>query len=906
MNEFVIFLTSPKATRELVGTKGINLVELVRAGFPVPPAFMITTSAYKTFIEDNKLTERIEALEKSASKDGAKGWESAEASIKEIFEQAVIREELAELVESAFAQLTESVENGVAVRSSGIAEDLPSASFAGQQDTYLNIRGKVALLEAVKRCWASMWTARAMSYRHQLGFRSAELSMAIIVQQMIEPDAAGVLYTVNPTSGNNQEAWINSTWGLGETIVAGDVTPDVYVVDKASAEIKRFEPGNKNIMAIMATAGTTRLAVDPEKRQAPTLSSAEVTKLVQLSKEIEIHFGVPQDIEWALANQQLHILQTRPVSVSAGDSRSTGITGHSIPGDDIWPALDERAPHTFDLWTQANVGEVWPQPVSPLMWSAVPLIVSHGNRELLKGFRTAYLDDIQWARRFYGRVYYNEGAVSHIFSEEFGLPGSLVDAALGSRRNPHQISNRKFRPVKFLRRLPYIVKRVVSQFSKGRELEDFFSQVDIWLGDFRERHLEELSDEELLAECKLWEERMKKAMTLHTVIFSTALIAFALLERMTARWLGRKELAQDLVTGLADVYTAEMGTALWQMAQKLQELKLTRIVTENEPAVAVHQLRETSTAQSFLDQLNDFLARHGHRCPNEGEWLYPRWSEAPEQVISVIAGYLHAGNLPSPEEVEARQSRRREETLALVERQINPFRRQFFHLVLDRARHAIRLRDNSKYYYMKVSGSIRQITALLGRRWEVRGWLEKSEDIFFLTFPDVERIIHSGNPEAANLNLGTLVSQRRKAFAHWFSVRAPEILDYQGRPIDSDLEEHHPGLMIQGIAASGGQARGTARIISDPQKASRLQPGDILITRAADPGWTLLFPLASGVVLEVGGQLSHAAIVAREYGIPAVVNVQNATSRIRDGQIISIDGLAGRVYLDPPAADSPA
>ncbi|HET6892886.1 MAG TPA: PEP/pyruvate-binding domain-containing protein, partial [Pyrinomonadaceae bacterium] len=257
MNEFVIFLTSHAATRELVGTKGINLVELVQAGFPVPPAFMITTSAYKTFIEDNNLTDRIEAIETSASKDGAKGWEKAETSIKEIFDQAIIPEELAELVESAFAQLTETIKNGVAVRSSGIAEDLPGASFAGQQDTYLNIRGKAALLEAVKRCWASMWTARAMSYRHQLGLGSSELSTAVIVQQMIEPDAAGVLYTVNPTSGNNQEAWINSTWGLGETIVAGDVTPDVYVVDKASAEITQFEPGNKNIMAVMAREGTT-------------------------------------------------------------------------------------------------------------------------------------------------------------------------------------------------------------------------------------------------------------------------------------------------------------------------------------------------------------------------------------------------------------------------------------------------------------------------------------------------------------------------------------------------------------------------------------------------------------------------------------------------------------------------
>jgi pyruvate,water dikinase len=322
-------------------------------------------------------------------------------------------------------------------------------------------------------------------------------------------------------------------------------------------------------------------------------------------------------------------------------------------------------------------------------------------------------------------------------------------------------------------------------------------------------------------------------------------------------------------------------------------------VLEHPPQEALARLRTTPTAEPVLRQLDEFLRRHGHRCPNEGEWLNPRWREAPWQVIELVAGYLRAGEEANPVATEARQRRRREEATAWVEAHLDPLRRVVFRWVLSRAQRAVRLRDNGRHCMMKAAYPTARIFGLYGRRWTQRGWLAQPEDIFFLTILEIDRVLAAGDPTAAGLDLKRLVAERRKAYEFWFTVEAPEVLDAEGRPVEAPAVEAAPPTqeVLQGIPASGGQARGTARIIFDPREATRLQPGDILVTRATDPGWTPVFPLVSGLVLEVGGQLSHGAIVAREYGIPAVVNVRDATRRIRDGQAIVVDGSAGRVYL---------
>jgi pyruvate,water dikinase len=278
--------------------------------------------------------------------------------------------------------------------------------------------------------------------------------------------------------------------------------------------------------------------------------------------------------------------------------------------------------------------------------------------------------------------------------------------------------------------------------------------------------------------------------------------------------------------------------------------------------------------------------------------LNPRWAEAPEGLIELVAGYLRGGDRVSPEATQASQRARREEATAWVEAHLVPIQRPVFRRVLARAQHGARLRDNGKHYYMKLALAVRRINVSVGQRWAERGWLERPGDVFFLTIPDVQRVIEAGDPAAADLDLRRLVLERRRAFEYWSTVRAPEVIGPSGEPVESDPEDAPPAHTLQGIPASGGRARGTARVLADPHEAARLGPRDILVTRATDPGWTPLFPLVAGLVIEVGGQLSHAAIVAREYGVPAVVNVRDATRRIREGQTIVVDGTAGRVWLE--------
>jgi len=375
---------------------------------------------------------------------------------------------------------------------------------------------------------------------------------------------------------------------------------------------------------------------------------------------------------------------------------------------------------------------------------------------------------------------------------------------------------------------------------------------------------------------------------------------FGLLERLVGWWAKRKEITHDLVTGISGVYSAEVGPMLWRMARALRDAGLAGVALDKSPEFALAELRQAPEARPFMEQFEIFLQRHGHRCPNEVELLHPRWAEAPQQVIALLAGYLQAGDSIDPEEAERRQRQRRDEAVAMVEKRLGPVRRKIFRAVLARAQKAVRVRDNSRYYVTKFYFPTRKIFALLGQRWAERGWLPQADDIFFLTVSELERLVAEGDPMALEHDLHSLVTDRRLAYEYWFTVVPPDVIGPDGQPV---VEEEKEATVLEGIAVSGGRTRGIARIVLDPREAARLHAGEILVTQATDPGWTPIFPLVSGLVLEIGGQLSHGAIVAREYGIPAVLNVQGAMRRIRDGQVITVDGNTGKVFMDESATN---
>ncbi len=907
--DFVCFLDAPACLQPASGGKGARLAELLRAGFRVPPGFVVTTAAWRAFIAANGLATQIAELERRARASGPGEWTSVLEALRALIEAGAMPADVARQIRAAYARLAQAgpLSDGgppnpanplrVAVRSSATFEDRAEASAAGQHRSFLNVHGEGAVVEAVKHCWESAWTDLALAYRVQRGGNPEGIELAVIVQQMVPADAAGVLFTVNPVTGDPNEIAINAAWGLGDAVVAGHVTPDALVVDKASG-VTRLEVGNKEIMTVPAASGTTEAPVDRERRRRAVLSAEQVVELARLARDIEAHFDGPQDIEWAIAQEKVYVLQSRPVS-GLPAAPGAPVTGEPVaPGDDDWPSVDQRPPGPFDLWTRAVLGEVWPQPVSPLMWSGIPVIIGRSIRYALRGLDPRLMRETRLVGRFYGRVYYNEGALANLFAEELGLPDSFVSAVLGSQRPIDRDRARGFRPVRFVQGVPFLLGRAVSQLQTRRALEALFPEIDRWVAEFGRQSLERLDDRALWAEFMVWVERFTRAISLQAEASSVGITAFTLLEWLMARWLGARDQALDLMGGLPDVYAAEMGPALWEMAQRLSALGLAGIILDNEPMAALARLRDMPAAGPVIEMLDRFLERHGHRCPNEGEWLNPRWGDAPELVIEIVAGYLRTGAGADPREGMARQRRRREEALAWAGARLDPVRRAVLRRVLASAQHGARLRDNGKYYYMKVAWPLRQIHVLFGKRWTARGWLEHPEDIFFLTHVDLERVLAAGNPEAAGLNLRRLVAERRKAFEFWSTVAAPEVIRGDGRPLAPTMPAAAWGPVLRGIAASGGCVRGIARIVAEPQEMYRLGPNDILVTRTADPGWTPIFARVAGVVLELGGQLSHVAIVAREYGLVAVVNVHDATRRIRDGELIVVDGTRGLVHLD--------
>lgn len=412
----------------------------------------------------------------------------------------------------------------------------------------------------------------------------------------------------------------------------------------------------------------------------------------------------------------------------------------------------------------------------------------------------------------------------------------------------------------------------------------------LFFEEFRQIDLAALSPAELWrAIHTVWEPRRVQMYQRHTTVSSAAFMAFAPLEWLARRWGKDARLAQALVAGLNGVFAADMGPALQQIAQAVRQANLVELVLENDPTTAWAELQSRPEAAPVRQALDHFLSTHGHRCPAEPEILLPRWAEAPEQVLALVAGYLQKAPQETADSSSARSSLAAQQA---VEQRLGPIRRAIFRWVLRRAQEQVRRRDNSRHFMAKLELPRRQLFVALGRRWTAQGILAAAEDIFFLTHAEIGDALTNG--KTADLQQKT--AARRAAYQFWCSYEPPEALNAAEQPLPPPSQA--VGEALTGIPASSGVARGPVRIIHRPEEAERLKPGDILVTLATDPGWTPVFPLVGGLVLVYGGQLSHGAIVAREYGVPAVVSVAEAMTRLQEGMMVTVDGSNGRITID--------
>ncbi len=808
MNQLILPLHSSAATLATVGGKGANLSQLVRARFPVPSGFLISTAAYWAFVQDNDLQQQIVALARSGA---ATNFEAVSAAIRQLFERESIPLKVATAIQQAYAALCPDGEAPIplAVRSSATVEDLPGASFAGQQETYLNVCGEQALLQAVKRCWSSLWTARALAYRARQGIDPATVSLAVVVQTMVQADVAGILFTANPLSGARDEIVIDAAWGLGEAIVSGLVTPDHLIADKATGTIKQVVVADKAVMTAPTSTGTEERAVEADRRHAQVLDAAQVAQLVRLGSAIEAHYTTPQDIEWCLAGNQFWIVQSRPIT--------------TLPPEPVrWESPVPGAKWLKDL----QAAEWATEPLSPLgATTTFATMIAARQRKLP-------MQRLPWFALINGWLYIR--ADFRLLWLATGPMGLVVMIATGTL-DGHQRMRRTW-PLRLT-------------------LLDSLERTDP----------SQLSDDELRAH------------------------ADRLLGALGWWWW---EVSWD-------AYVALLGE---QLIGKLGVAHL------SDPAVlfrgndsllleAERALRQAATT----GEVEAYLARFGHFVES-ADPIHPTLRESPDLLTQYLAVARKTETTPDERLLRTRSARTEAESLVRALRGPRGFlARQLLKLGQSYAAHV----DDTVFHFQRVLALVRATFLEAGQRLARRGAVERAEDVFYLERGEVWA---PPADLAERVTQRHLLRERQKRLVPppfipplsdpaWGSDPLWKLTEQVATVLRRGVQERNGRRILVGTPGSPGRARGTARVIAGPGDFHRFQPGDVLVAHSTTPIWTPLFNIASAAVTEVGGPYSHAAIVAREFGIPLVNGALDATQVIVDGMPVVVDGSAGIVEL---------
>ena len=819
----------------LVGGKGLNLGKLTGADFLVPSGFCVTTDAYRAAVKN------------------------IDASSSEALQAVSLPVFLVSEVVTAYEQLGT---DRVAVRSSATAEDLPDASFAGQQDTFLNISGTSELLAKIKECWGSLWSDRAITYRREHGIEDAQLAMAVVVQAMVDAEVSGVMFTRNPTGGD--ELVIESNWGLGESVVSGEITPDHFVISRESGNLIRETVVSKRKM--IAREGVQ--AVPIGQREIPSLQRGKVAELSGIGMQVDAFYGAPQDIEWAYANEQFYLLQARPITTLTDAAEIERLRCSEIE------SLQKKADEGGTVWSRYNLSEVLPAPL-PMTWALIQEFMSGRGGFGLTCRELGYLP----SRRFYeegvldlicGRLYFNLSR-----EVEFNFHGFLFEHDFQQlKRDPNKAiypqptPNIKRSNFLFWVKFPYYILKAISaevKHSKIREgldttlSEKIFPAFEQYVQTEGEISLEELTDQQVVDKFHEWRDKTLNEFAkdaLKATVFAG--FSYQQLEATLQNCFDEneaKDLARLLITGFEGDLTVDADLKMWEIAQG----ELT---------------------------LEDFLERHGHRTVGEFELAQPRWREDSTYVEQIIESFRTNSDANPTKHLQAQRANREKAKQRLARLPVSKAAayRKRINKALDLAARYMPFRETAKFYLMLGYELIRKALLELGRRYQLDG------GIFYLVPDELDRLIQGED-------LQSVVAERKITRSRLLKIELPDviysdILNRIGEPPAIEAKDE-----IQGVGVSVGVATGEAYVLRDPADAQIAGKKFILVCPSTDPGWTPLFLHASALVMEYGGMLSHGAIIAREYGIPAVVNVAAATHRIQSGTRLSVDGGRGVVSI---------
>lgn len=846
----------------IAGGKGANLGELVRGGFPVPDGFVVTTAAYDRFVADAGLSAAIDAAVSAVT--AAQPAEAEASRVAVLFARGELAPDLAESLRDAYVRLGGGP---VAVRSSATAEDLAEASFAGQQDTYLNVVGEDALLTAVRDCWASLWSDRAIWYRAEHGVAADDVSLAVVVQKLVPADAAGVMFTANPANGRTEETVITAAWGLGEAVVSGLVDTDTVVVDTDARRVVSSVVADKALRIDPVAERTASTATSADQRHAAVLSEADALRLADLGTRIEAHFGAPQDIEWVLAGGEFGIVQSRPI---------TALPERIGPVPDEWPIPAKG------LYFRASITEQLPDPLTPLFADLMTTAVPAGLNRML-------------------------GELSD--GQEYGDFGFPTINGYAFYRYSYQAFGTMLKATPNLLRILSADGGSWIEDRWRRRLTEYRAEVDA----------EEAIDvasvpaDELLAALG----RLVDAAAYYYTAVQT-IIPLASVAELT--WTGvHEKLLRRPGDPAADAFLLGYDSEPIRAEKSLYDLA--RWVREQPglaEAVAAPDTDLLGTdAPSDVDpalwaqwheRFGAHLAEHGHTLYNL-DFVNPVPADDPAPLLQALRFDL-AADAPDPYERQSRAAAARENAAAKLLARLGGWRAERARKLLTWAQHTGPLREDALAAMGLFLPQARRLLREFGRRLVAAGAFDEPMDVCWLTLAEAREAAEAldGGQPASDLRERVA---KRKETARGQRLAAPPQYLPKNRAMDA-FEWMYPakeggakGGVLTGTAGSGGVVTAPARVLAGPEDFASFQSGEVLVASITTPAYTPLFAMAAGVVTDIGGVLSHGSIVAREYGIPAVLGTGSATRLIRTGDLIVVDGAAGKVTLPGAAEETP-
>jgi phosphohistidine swiveling domain-containing protein len=877
------------------GGKGVGLGGLIRAGVPVPDGFVLNTAAYAAFVEANHLAAGIQELAALGPQATMQDYEQASERIRTLFTGGTMPDEVAAELGAAYESLGHG-DPAVAVRSSATAEDLASASFAGQQDSYLNVHGAEALAAAVNRCWASLWTARAMAYRAREGMGPASVRLAVVVQRMVSADAAGVMFTANPANGRRDQIVISAAWGLGESVVSGTVTPDNIVVDAGTGHVLSRRTADKEVMTVYAEHGTREQPVPQERHRQQALDDPAAAALARYGAQIGEHFGAPQDIEWARTGDGYFFLQSRPVT--------------ALPEPAAEPPDDWTVPYRNGLYFRASIVEQLPDPLSPLFADLIDGSVTRSLRVLMDeavGKNVIHEGDVGLPTvNGYAYYYYRSWAMLRMM----GRTPAAMAALVRGKAHMGVAGWRDFSHPRYERIVADWSAKPVGELSGDELLEGVQSLVDA---------------------CAVYYTAVQSIIP----IAATSEICFTAFYNKAVR---RKEdpPAVTLLLGY-DSEPIRAEKSLYDLAAWARGVPGLAPALLATPSTVLSDAQRTGSPPAGLDpalwrqwqpRLRAHLDRFGHAVYNL-DFINPVPADDPTPLLETVKFYLRGQGKDPHERQRMSAARREDHTNRIATRLGRTHRAAAFFRLLRWAQNAAPIREDALADVGLAWPLVRRMLLELGRRLVDAAVIAEPADVFWLRHRELAGAVDFGlaaarirdTPGKTGIVPGRhgtravtitgadrpvradVVEERKMLWRGQLKAAAPQMLP------ESRLMERAFGSMmparpqqadgtIKGIGASPGRVSAPARVLDGPEDFGLMAPGDVLVARITTPAWTPLFAMASAVVTDVGGPLSHSSIVAREYGIPAVLGTGVATQRISSGQRIRVDGDAGTVATE--------